>query len=258
MDVGVPAIGRICAPARRSAARLSWATKAICYSLFALLALAAHTGAQQPFAGEVAVEQRPAAFVDAATVVPGLIVDMRYAGANNFVGRPIDGYEASRCLLTKAAATALAGVAADLKPRGLALKVFDCYRPTRAVADFLRWAHDPNDQKMKAQFYPDVDKSALFTDDYIISRSAHSRGSAVDVTIVKADGHDLDMGTPFDFFSLKSWPGNPAVGPTAYADRDMLAGMMAEQGFRPYNREWWYFSLRHEPFPETYFDFPVR
>jgi zinc D-Ala-D-Ala dipeptidase len=231
---------------------------AIGYSLLALLVLPAHAAAQQPAASEVAVEQRPASFVDAASVVPGLIVDMRYAGAHNFVGRPIDGYEAPRCLLTQAAATALAAVAADLKPRGLVLKVFDCYRPTRAVADFLRWAHDPNDQKMKAEFYPDVDKSALFTDDYIISRSAHSRGSAVDVTIVKADGHDLDMGTPFDFFSLKSWPGNPAVGLTAYANRDMLAGMMAEQGFRPYNREWWYFSLRREPFPQTYFDFPVK
>jgi zinc D-Ala-D-Ala dipeptidase len=231
---------------------------AIRYSLLALLALPTHTAAEPPLANEVAVEQRPAAFVDAATVVPGLVVDLRYAGANNFIGRPIDGYEAPRCLLTKAAASALAAVAADLKPRGLVLKVFDCYRPTRAVADILRWAHDPNDQKMKAEFYPDVEKSALFTDDYIISRSAHSRGSAVDVTIVKADGHDLDMGTPFDFFSLKSWPGNPAVGPTAYADRDMLAGVMAEQGFRPYNREWWYFSLRREPFPETYFNFPVK
>lgn len=248
----------MCAPARRSVARLSRATKGICYSVFALLAFAAHTGAQQPVANEVAVEQRPAAFVDAASVVPGLIADMRYAGAHNFVGRPIDGYEAPRCLLTRAAASALAAVAADLKPRGLVLKAFDCYRPTRAAADFLRWSHDLADQKMKAEFYPDVDKRALFNDGYIILRSAHSRGSAVDVTIVKADGHDLDMGTPFDFFSLKSWPGNPAVGPTAYADRDMLAGVMAEHGFQPYNREWWYFSLRREPFPQTYFDFPVK
>ncbi len=221
---------------------------AIRYSLLAVLV----------FCSQAAAQQRPAAFVDAATMVPGLIVDMRYAGTDNFVGRPIDGYAAPRCLLTHVAAAALAAVAADIKSRGLVLKVFDCYRPARAGADFLRWLHDPDDQKMKAEFYPDVDKRALVRDGYIIPRSAHSRGSAVDVTLVKADGHELDMGTPFDFFSLKSWPGNPAVGATAYANRDMLAGVMAEQGFRPYNREWWYFSLRREPFPQTYFDFVVK
>jgi zinc D-Ala-D-Ala dipeptidase len=258
MGVGVPAIGRTPVLAPRSAGRFAQATTAICCSLFALLAFCMHVAAQQSVAAPASAEQRPAAFVDAATMVPGLIVDMRYAGSDNFVGRPIDGYAAPRCLLTRAAASALAAVAADIKPRGLVLKVFDCYRPARAGADFLRWLHDPNDQKMKAEFYPDVDKSALVGDGYIIPRSTHSSGSAVDVTLVKADGHELDMGTPFDFFSLKSWPGNPAVGPTAYADRDMLAGVMAEQGFRPYNREWWYFSLRHEPFPQTYFDFPVK
>jgi zinc D-Ala-D-Ala dipeptidase len=239
MDIGVPAISRTCA-------------------LLALLALAAHATAQAPASTQASAQQRPAAFVDAATVVPGLILDMRYAGSHNFVGRPIDGYAAPRCLLTRAAASALAAVAADLKPRGLVLKAFDCYRPTRAVADFLRWAHDPNDQKMKAEFYPDVDKRTLFRDGYIASRSAHSRGSALDVTLARADGQEIDMGTPFDFFSLKSWPGNPAVGQTAYANRDMLAGVMAEHGFKPYNHEWWHFALRHEPFPQTYFNFVVR
>jgi zinc D-Ala-D-Ala dipeptidase len=258
MGVGVPAIGRLSVAAPPKAARFSRAKKRICCLPFALLAFCTLAGGQQPAATEVAAQRPPGAFVDAATVVPGLIVDMRYAGTDNFVGRPIDGYAAPRCLLTRAAASALAAVAADIKPRGLVLKVFDCYRPARASADFLRWLHDPNDQKMKAEFYPDVDKSALVRDGYIIPRSTHSSGSAVDVTLVKADGHELDMGTPFDFFSLKSWPGNPAVGPTAYADRDMLAGVMAEYGFRPYNHEWWYFSLRHEPFPQTYFDFVVK
>jgi zinc D-Ala-D-Ala dipeptidase len=248
----------MCVAAPRRAARFARAKKGLCCSLLALVAFVAHAAAQEPAATQASAQQRPAAFVDAATLVPGLILDMRYAGSHNFVGRPIDGYEAPLCLLTRAAASALAAVAADIKPRGLVLKVFDCYRPTRAVADFLRWAHDPNDQKMKAEFYPDVDKRTLFRNGYIASRSAHSRGSALDVTLAKADGHELDMGTPFDFFSLKSWPGNPAVGQTAYANRDMLAGVMAEHGFKPYNHEWWHFALRHEPFPQTYFNLVVR
>src|SRR6202030_3129173 len=130
------------------------------------LALVAAIGTQAALA-----QERPAAFVDAATVVPGLIVEMRYAGSHNFVGRPIDGYEAPNCLLTKAAANALAGVAKDVAAYGLVIKVFDCYRPTRAVANFVRWARDLNDSAGKAEFYPDVDKRALFRDGYIASQS---------------------------------------------------------------------------------------
>ncbi|MGB6621586.1 MAG: M15 family metallopeptidase, partial [Xanthobacteraceae bacterium] len=130
--------------------------------------------------------QRPADFVDAATVVPGLIVEMRYAGAHNFTGRPVDGYQAPHCLLTRHAAEALAEVARDIAPRGLVIKVFDCYRPVRAVANFVRWAHDLNDQKMKAEFYPNVDKRTLFRDGYIASHSGHSRGSTMDLTLAKA------------------------------------------------------------------------
>jgi D-alanyl-D-alanine dipeptidase len=223
---------------------------AIRYSPFALVAL---------LCAQAAIAQdRPAAFVDAAAVVPGLVVEMRYAGAHNFVGRPIEGYAAARCLLTRPAAAALAAVARELEPRGLVLKVFDCYRPTRAVADFVRWARDPKDQKMKAEFYPEVDKRTLFRDGYIASHSGHSRGSTVDLTLADADGRELDMGTRFDFFSLKSWPGNPAVGAAAQGNRRTLAEAMAKHGFRPYSREWWHFTLRHEPFPQTYFDFVVR
>lgn len=116
---------------------------------------------------------------------------MRYAGAHNFVGRPIDGYQAPHCLLTPAAATALAEVARDLSSRGLRIKVFDCYRPTRAVANFIRWAHDLDDTAGKAEFYPDVDKRTLFRDGYIASRSGHSRGSTMDLTLAQADGHEL-------------------------------------------------------------------
>ena len=203
-------------------------------------------------------DERPAAFVDAAIVVPGLIVEMRYASPHNFVGRPIEGYEAPRCLLTKPAATALAEVARDLAPHGLRIKVFDCYRPERAVMTFVRWARDIKDTAGKAEFYPEVDKRTLFRDGYISSQSGHSRGSTADLTLAKDDGTELDMGTAFDFFSLKSWPSSAAVTPEQHASRMVLASAMRHRGFRSYDREWWHFTLRGEPFPETYFDFPVR
>ncbi len=211
------------------------------------------------FAAQAALaQQRPAAFVDAAAVVPGLIIEMRYAGAHNFVGRPIDGYEKPRCLLTRAAAAALAGVAADLAPRRLVLKVFDCYRPTRAVENFERWARDLNATAAKAEFYPEVDKRTLFRDGYIASRSGHSRGSTVDLTLARAGGRQLDMGTPFDFFSPRSWTAAASISPQAKVNRALLAAAMRRRGFRPYAKEWWHFTLAREPFPDTYFDFPVR
>jgi len=205
----------------------------------------------------VLAQERPAAFVDAATIVPGLIVEMRYAGSHNFVGRPIDGYEAPRCLLTQAAATALAEVARDIAQSGLTLKVFDCYRPVRAVANFMRWARDLGDVAGKREFYPDVDKSTLFRDGYISSHSGHSRGSTIDLTLAR-DGRELDMGTPFDFFSTRSWPGSADVSTEARADRALLATAMRRRGFRPYAREWLHFTFVHAPFPATYFDFPVH
>jgi D-alanyl-D-alanine dipeptidase len=200
---------------------------------------------------------RPASFVDVSTVVPGLVLDMRYAGSHNFVGRPIDGYLAPHCLLTAPAARALAEVARDIASQGLVIKVFDCYRPARAVANFVRWARDPADQAMKAEFYPHVDKSTLFRDGYIASHSGHSRGSTLDLTLARADGAELDMGTPFDFFSPKSWPSDPSVTPAQRANRMVLAQAMERRGFRPYDKEWWHFTLRHEPYPQTFFDFVI-
>jgi zinc D-Ala-D-Ala dipeptidase len=205
-----------------------------------------------------AAQDRPAAFVDAATVVPGLIVDARYAGAHNFVGRPIDGYQAPRCLLTRPAAEALAGVAKDVAHYGLVIKVFDCYRPVRAVANFIRWARDLNDTAAKAEFYPDVDKRTLFHDGYISPRSGHSRGSTIDLTLARPDGGELDMGTPFDFFSPKSSILDGSIGLKAVANRGELSAAMRHHGFRSYEKEWWHFTLSHEPFPNTYFDFPVQ
>jgi D-alanyl-D-alanine dipeptidase len=218
-----------------------------------VVALLAALGSTAAFA-----QVRSAGFVDATASVPGLIVEMRYFGAHNFVGRPVEGYERPVCLLTQEAAEALAQVARDLATMGLRLKAFDCYRPTRAVAHFMRWAQNLSDLAGKAEFYPDVDKRNLFRDGYIAERSGHSRGSTVDLTIVSADGRELDMGTPFDLFSPKSWPSDDSVSPVARANRDLLATAMTRRGFAPYDKEWWHFTLAREPFPKTYFDFPVR
>jgi len=192
-------------------------------------------------------------------VVDELVVDMRYFGGNNFVGERIDGYERPRCLLSGPAANALAAVERDLAARGLGLKVFDCYRPQRAAAQFVRWAQRIDDVKRKREFYPDVDKRDLFKEGYISDRSGHSRGSTVDLTLVRrADARELDMGSPFDFFSPKSWPSDTSVSDQAQKNRALLAAAMTRGGFRPYDKEWWHFTLNNEPFPDTYFDFPVQ
>jgi D-alanyl-D-alanine dipeptidase len=201
----------------------------------------------------------PEDFVDATRVVPGLVVDMRYAGSFNFVGRPIDGYEAPLCILTRQAAEALAEVQAELQDYGLGLKVFDCYRPARAVADFVRWAEDESDTEMKATFYPDVDKSELFAEGYIAERSGHSRGSTVDLTLVYLPfASDVPMGTGFDFFSTRSWPTDAEQPSEVRANRLLLSSVMRRHGFEPYEYEWWHFTLADEPYPDTYFNFPVQ
>lgn len=240
--------------------------------------LAAAAGA---FAGE-----RPKDFVDAATVVPGLKLDMRYLTSDNFVGRPIKGYVAPKCLLTKEAAEALAKVQEELRPQGFGLKVYDCYRPQRAVNDFVRWGRDLDDQKMKSIFYPNVDKRRLFRDSYIASRSGHSRGSTVDLTIVPlaAAGGDaaapvagagkpgscegpkneripddaVDMGTSFDCFSRRSHSAFSGLEEQQLANRKILRSAMLKHGFKGLRSEWWHYTLRGEPYPRTYFDFPVE
>src|SRR5688572_26723458 len=205
-------------------------------------------------------QERPAGFIDASSVVPGIIVEMRYAGTHNFVGARIDGYEKAICYLTHEAASALARVVRDLEPRGLLLKVFDCYRPERAVRHFVRWARNLEDAARKAEFYPEVDKRNLFRDGYISPRSGHSRGSTVDLTLARrADGaelggRELDMGTPFDFFSPRAAPSDRSVSAEAQANRAMLAQAMRRGGFVGYRKEWWHFTLRNEPFRDRYFD----
>ncbi|MBL8531896.1 MAG: M15 family metallopeptidase [Hyphomonadaceae bacterium] len=210
-------------------------------------------------AGCAHAQVRPEGFVDARDIVPGLAVEMRYASAHNFVGRPIAGYEAPVCLLTRPAAEGLARAQAALAPFGLGLKVFDCYRPARAVADFAAWARDPNDQARRAEFYPNVDKSQLFALGYIAERSGHSRGSTLDVTIIDiASGAELDMGAGYDLFDPRSWPSDQSVNAAARSNRALLAATMRAAGFRPLREEWWHFTLENEPFPQTYWDFVVQ
>lgn len=200
----------------------------------------------------------PDVFVDVTTVVPAVLVDLRYAGANNFVGAPIDGYGTARALLTRPAAQALARVAADVAADGLVLKLFDCYRPARAVAHFARWAQDTAHQRTKSDYYPEHRKDELFDLGYLAARSSHSRGSTTDLTLAYADsGADLDMGTPFDLFSARSWLSSDAVTPHQQANRHRLTTAMERAGFAPFFMEWWHFTLRDEPFPDTYFDVPI-
>lgn len=193
--------------------------------------------------------------IDIGEALPTVIVDARYAGSHNFVGAPVDGYREAKVLLTKPAIEALSAVQARLAEFGLGLKVFDGYRPQRAVDHFVRWASDLEDTRTKNEFYPRVDKANLFSDGYIAERSGHSRGSTVDLTLVDlTSGRELDMGTPWDFFDLSSWPSSKMPSMEQRANRALLRSVMIAQNFRPLETEWWHFTLNDEPFPESYFD----
>jgi zinc D-Ala-D-Ala dipeptidase len=231
----------------------------------------------------VSSAERPPDIVDAAAIVPGLQIDMRYPTLDNFVGRPITGYHAPKCLLTSRAAEALKRVQGDLNKQNLGLKVYDCYRPRAAVRDFVKWGRDLADRKMKARFYPNVEKRDLFRSGYISSKSAHSRGSTVDLTIVpflaapqppydpsaplksceaakdaRAPDNNLDMGTSFDCFSSRSHTAYDGIGPEQKKNRQLLRSLMTRHGFRNLSTEWWHYSLRDEPYPDRSFDFPVE
>lgn len=201
----------------------------------------------------------PEGFDYADRHIPGLITDLRYFSAHNFVGQPIEGYRTNRAILTSEAIRALAEVQNDLSAVGLGVKLYDAYRPQQSVDHFVRWSQDPWATKTQPAYYPHVDKSALFPMGYIDRRSGHSRGSTVDLTIVdRKTGAELDMGSPFDFFDPISRPNAEALKPTQRAHRLLLAEIMQKHGFKPYAKEWWHFTLINEPFPETYFNFPVE
>lgn len=206
-----------------------------------------------------ALAQIPPGFVDMGEFLADVSIEARYAGNGNFVGVPIDGYEAEKVLLTQEVADALLEVQLELQDVGLGLKLFDGYRPQRAVDHFVRWAQDLEDEKMKSVYYPHVDKSELFEQGYIAGQSGHSRGSAVDLTLVSLDsGEELDLGTRWDYFDPRSAPANQEVSPQQQARRMLLQITMMKHGFEPLDTEWWHFNLRDEPYPDTYFDFVIE
>ncbi len=203
-------------------------------------------------------DARPKNFVSVTADSP-LRTEVRYFTADNFVGEPITGYLAPVVMMTEPAYFALVAAAAELAEFGLGLKIFDAYRPQQAVDHFVRWAEDLSDTRMKARYYPAVDKANLFSDGYIAARSGHSRGSTVDLTLVYLDsGAELDMGTPWDFFDLTSWGESDAVTAQQRANRALLRTVMTKHGFNPLREEWWHFTLANEPYPDTFFNFPVQ
>jgi zinc D-Ala-D-Ala dipeptidase len=226
---------------------------------------------------------RPEDIVDLKSIAPSVVFDIRYAGPHNFVGRPVPGYDADKCLLTRSAAEAIAGVQHKLTALRLSLLVYDCYRPQSAVDYFVKWAAALPDNAMKREFYPHVKKTDLFKDGYVASPSSHSRGSTVDLTIaplplsdvnVYAPGEppaacdergslrfrdgSLDMGTAYDCFDPLAHLMASGLTGQQRANRMLLAALMVQAGFAGYRYEWWHFTLRDEPYPNTYFDFPVR
>ena len=228
-----------------------------------------------------AAEEIANGFVYLSDVDPTILQDMRYAGPGNFTGHAVNGYDAPECVLVREAAEGLKAVQAEVKTKGLSLKVYDCYRPARAVKAFVDWSKLPDDAKAKATYYPALPKSALFPD-YIALVSGHSRGATMDLTLVPLDAPvppsppsgaamactaaqgqrapdpSLDMGTAFDCFDVKANTESPGLPPEQRQNREMLVDVMRRHGFKNYEKEWWHYTLENEPFPSTIFDFPIE
>ena len=199
-----------------------------------------------------------AGFVLLSDLVPGIVQEIRYYSTYNFIGDCIDGYEEPVALLTKEAARALKAASNQAMVSGYRLKIFDAYRPANAVRHFVLWGIEDLDLRMKPFFYPDLEKAELFEQGYIASMSSHSRGSTVDLTLLDmATGKELDMGSPFDYFSELSHPDSKDVTPEQHRNRMFLQDLMVRNGFEPIDCEWWHFTLKNEPYPDTYFEFPV-
>ena len=229
----------------------------------AVAALAACATAPRPQAPVLSPARTiaEAGMVDLLTLVPDLSQEIRYSGSENFVGAPVDGYQAPRCWLKRQAALALARVEASLRARNQRLRVYDCYRPVRAVAHFMRWVEDPRDLATKARYYPELDKSEL-PGVYIGRVSGHSRGATVDLTLLQCDANGadcrpLDMGTEFDFFGPRANTDSPLATPAQRANRHALRDAMAAHGFHNYAMEWWHYTYRPEPAPATLYDVPI-
>ena len=222
-------------------------------------------------------EKQSNGFVTLTDAVPDAILEIRYFGTYNFVGERIDGYLEPTALLTKEAAAALRAVSDDVISQGYRLKIYDAYRPQMGVDHFVRWAADISDTRMKEFFYPDLDKSVLFEQEYIMAKSGHTRGSTVDLTLFDMNTEkELDMGGTFDWFGRESHPdfcGNPETGAydaaeaaaeprgiteEQFRNRMILRAAMLRHGFKPLDSEWWHFTLAAEPYPDTYFTFPVK
>jgi len=222
-------------------------------------------------------EKQSNGFVTLTDAVPDAILEIRYFGTYNFVGDRIDGYLEPTALLTKEAASALRAVSDDVISQGYRLKIYDAYRPQMGVDHFVRWAADISDTRMKEFFYPDLDKSVLFEQEYIMAKSGHTRGSTVDLTLFDMNSEkELDMGGTFDWFGSESHPdfcGNPETGAydaaeaaaeprgiteEQFRNRMILRAAMLRHGFKPLDSEWWHFTLAAEPYPDTYFTFPVK
>ena len=229
------------------------------------------TKAAKPVVKAIVPEEDSRGFVNITDVVPDAILEIRYYSTFNFIGDRVDGYDEPTALLTKEAAAALKAVSDDLMAKGYRIKVFDAYRPQCAVDHFVRWASDITDTRMKQYFYPDLDKSVLFEQEYIMEKSGHTRGSTVDLTLFDmATEKEVDMGGTFDWFGGESHPdfgGNPDTGKyyctrgitkKQFRNRMILREAMLAHGFKPIDSEWWHFTLENEPYPDTYFTFPVK
>jgi len=203
-------------------------------------------------------QKLPKNFVYLEDIVPSIRIELRYFSNNNFIGKPIDGYNSKSLIITEETAKSLKKIQQELLQKELSLKIFDGYRPQKAVDHFVRWVQVLKDTLMKAQFYPKVKKNNLLKNGYIAERSGHSRGSTIDLTIINnKTGKALDMGSAYDFFGIQSHPLYQNISKKQKNNRMLLRNTMLNHGFTPYENEWWHFTLKKEPFPNTYFTFPI-
>lgn len=202
---------------------------------------------------------KPDSFVIVNSTIPSALFEIRYYSNNNFIGTKVNGYEKPLCILTKPTNSALIKVQQEVHLSGYTLKIFDCYRPQQAVDHFIQWVKDLKDQKMKFQYYPNEEKSQLIEKGYIADQSGHSRGSTLDLTLVRQSNFtELDMGTPYDYFDTLSNTEDPRITEEQKNNRLLLKTVMEKYGFLNYNKEWWHYTLKNEPYPDTYFNFPVK